>query len=110
MKEQFMYAVIETGGKQYRVQKGDVLDVERPASAVKENEAITFDRVLFVGGGSAVQVGAPVVSGVTVKASVVSEVRGPKVLIFKKKKRKGFRRLNGHRQDLVRVRIEAING
>jgi large subunit ribosomal protein L21 len=110
VKEQFMYAVIETGGKQYRVQTGDVLDVERPSSDIQGDQAITFDRVLFVGGGKSVQVGAPVVSGVTVKASVVSEVRGPKVLIFKKKKRKGFRRLNGHRQDLVRVRIEAING
>jgi large subunit ribosomal protein L21 len=105
-----MYAVIETGGKQYRVEKGDVLDVERPAAVVKENEAITFDRVLFLGGAAsgAVQVGAPLVSGAAVKATVVSEIRGPKVLVFKKKKRKQYRRLNGHRQDLVRVRIDSI--
>ena len=106
-----MYAVIETGGKQYRVEKGDVLDVERLAAAVKENEAITFDRVLFVGGvegGGAVQVGAPLVAGAAIKATVVAEIRAPKVLVFKKKKRKQYRRLNGHRQDLMRVRIDSI--
>ena len=103
-----MYAVIETGGKQYRVQKGDVLDVEIPAGDLKKDSKLTFDRVLFVGGSGDATVGAPLVSGVAVKAVVVSDVRGPKVLVFKKKKRKGYRRLNGHRQDLLRVRIESI--
>ena len=106
-----MYAVIETGGKQYRVQKGDVLDVEIPAGELQQDGKLTFDRVLFMGGAGGngdVTIGAPLVSGAAVKAIVVRDVRGPKVLVFKKKKRKGYRRLNGHRQDLLRVRIESI--
>lgn len=126
-----MYAVIETGGKQYRVQKGDVLDVElRPtetapqakskrksATANDEQErperperSITFDRVLFVGGGKDVHVGTPLVGGATVRATVLADTKGPKLLIFKKKRRKGYRRTKGHRQNLLRLRIDSIEG
>jgi len=102
-----MFAVIETGGKQYRVQPGDVIDVERDASA-PDAETVTFERVLMVSGDSGVQVGAPVVEGATVSGELLGEVRGDKVLVFKFKRRKGYRRKNGHRQDLLRVRIDDI--
>lgn len=104
-----MYAVIETGGKQYRVAPGDVIDVERTAG--DSEGSIRFDRVLMVtagDGGEGAQFGNPVVEGALVKASLVSEVRGPKIRVFKKRKRTTYRRTRGHRQDLVRVRIEGI--
>jgi len=104
-----MYAVIETGGKQYRVEKGDVIDVERQAE-VGDDGAVKFDRVLMIGGQDDVQLGAPTVDGAVVKASLVDEVRGPKIRVFKMKKRKGYRRTRGHRQDLLRVRIDDIAG
>lgn len=103
-----MYAVIETGGKQYRVTPGDVIDVERVAQADEGNRALRFDRVLMVNGDNGAQFGAPVIQGALVKASVVNEVRGPKIRVFKKKKRSTYRRTNGHRQDLLRIRIEGI--
>jgi len=102
-----MYAVIETGGKQYRVEPGDTLDIERLTDS-GEGDAVEFDRVLLVGDEENVQIGTPTVDGATVKASLVGEVRGPKVRIFKYKRRKGYRRTKGHRQDLHRVRIEDI--
>ncbi|MES1243196.1 MAG: 50S ribosomal protein L21 [Acidobacteriota bacterium] len=102
-----MYAVIETGGKQYRVAPGDVIDVEREASA-GDDGSLRFDRVLMVNGDNGAQLGSPLVSGALVKASVVGEVRGPKIRVFKKKKRTTYRRTKGHRQDLLRVRIEGI--
>jgi large subunit ribosomal protein L21 len=104
-----MYAVIETGGKQYRVQQGDVIDVERQAE-VGDDGAVQFDRVLMVGGEDDVQLGTPTVEGAVVKASLVDEVRGPKVRVFKMKRRKGYRRTRGHRQNLLRVRIDDIAG
>jgi len=100
-----MYAVIETGGKQYRVEPGDIIDVERLPGTEDE---VTFDRVLLVGGGDEVQVGRPTLEGAQVQARRIAEVRAPKVLVFKRKKRKGYRRKNGHRQDLNRVRIQDI--
>lgn len=102
-----MYAVIETGGKQYRVEPGDVIDVERLPAAGDEDKVV-FDRVLMVGGDGDVKVGDPVLSGAAVDAVRVADVRAPKILVFKKKRRKGYRRKNGHRQDLLRVRIENI--
>jgi large subunit ribosomal protein L21 len=106
-----MYAVIESGGKQYRVSPGDVLEVEvGGADGEGQGEGkIRFDRVLMVSGDSGVQVGSPVVSGAAVHASLVGAVRGPKIRVFKKKKRKQYRRTHGHRQDLQRVRIEGID-
>lgn len=100
-----MYAVIETGGKQYRVEPGDVIDVERVSG---EDGQVRFDRVLMVTGDNGAQFGSPVVEGALVKASLVGEVRGPKIRVFKKKKRTTYRKSRGHRQDLVRVRIEGI--
>jgi len=102
-----MYAIIETGGKQYRVEKNDVLDVERLGDAGEDGGEIIFDRVLLVGGDE-VKIGQPIVEGAKVKAERVGEVRAPKVVVFKKKRRKGYRRKNGHRQNLLRVRIAEI--
>ena len=105
-----MYAVIQSGGKQYRVAPGDVLDIELLPG--REGEAIRFDRVLMVGGGTDnadFQVGNPLVTGALINASLVRELRGPKIRVFKKKKRKQYRRTNGHRQDLLRVRIDDIH-
>jgi len=101
-----MFAVIETGGKQYRVKPGDVIDVERDAAT--DSEKITFDRVLMVGEESDVKVGSPTVEGASVSGELLGEVRGDKVLVFKFKRRKGYRRKTGHRQDLLRVRIDDI--
>jgi len=104
-----MYAVIETGGKQYRVQPGDVIDVERGPEVA--DGTVEFDRVLMVGGeGTEVAVGSPTVDGAVVRASLVDEVRGRKIRVFKMKRRKGYRRTRGHRQDLLRVRIDEIAG
>ncbi len=102
-----MYAVIETGGKQYNVQAGDVIDVER-LPAVSVDESVVFDRVLMVGDGGDVRVGDPVVEGAQVAGILRGEVRGPKITVFKMKRRKGYRRKNGHRQDLHRVEIQNI--
>jgi large subunit ribosomal protein L21 len=103
-----MYAIIETGGKQYRVEPGDVLDVERLPGPAGESPEVTFERVLLLGGDGDVQVGTPTVEGARVTAARVGDVRGPKVVVFKMKRRKGYRRKNGHRQDLLRVRIQDI--
>ncbi|RMH16895.1 MAG: 50S ribosomal protein L21 [Acidobacteria bacterium] len=101
-----MYAVIETGGKQYRVAPGDVIDVER-LPAGDEADEVVFERVLMIGGDE-VKIGTPVVEGARVTARRLAEVRGPKIVVFKKKRRKGYRRTNGHRQNLLRVRIDQI--
>lgn len=101
-----MYAIIETGGKQYRVQTGDVIDVEL-LPAEDDSKDVVFDRVLMVGGDE-VKIGHPVVEGAQVHAVRLGDIRGPKVTIFKTKRRKGYRRKNGHRQDLLRVRIQDI--
>lgn len=103
-----MYAVIETGGKQYRVGRGDVIDVELQPVEGKKVRQITFDKVLLVAGEGGTKVGAPTVDGARVSGVVVSDVRGDKVRIFKKKRRKGYRRTAGHRQDYLRVRIQDI--
>ncbi|HKI87128.1 MAG TPA: 50S ribosomal protein L21 [Thermoanaerobaculia bacterium] len=105
-----MYAVIETGGKQYRVVKDDVIDIERTAVQGKKALKVNFDRVLLIGDEKGVKVGTPVVKDAKVTADVMAEVRGPKVTIFKQKRRKGYRRKNGHRQDLLRVKIREIVG
>lgn len=102
-----MYAVIETGGKQYRVTPGDVIDVELTGA---DQETVQFDRVLLIGGEGDARVGTPTVSGASVSASLLGEVRGDKIIVFKKKRRKGYKRTTGHRQDLHRVRIESIDG
>lgn len=103
-----MYAVIESGGKQYRVETGDVIDIERvPATGTKVRK-VKFDRVLLVGGDKGVQIGNPEVNGAEVTGVLVDEVRGSKVRVFKMKRRKGYRKSRGHRQDLLRIRIDNI--
>lgn len=104
-----MYAVIASGGKQYRVRPGDVIEVERLEAPHDRGQALEFDRVLMVGGDAEVRVGSPLLAGAAVRAVSLGEVRGSKLTVFKKKRRKRYRRLTGHRQDLVRVRIEDIS-
>ncbi len=104
-----MYAVIKTGGKQYRVEPGDVIDIERPKVTLDRGAEVVFDRVLLVGGEGDAQVGDPLVAGARVDGVCLDEVRGPKVRVFKMKRRKGYRRHRGHRQDLLRVRIGDIH-
>ncbi len=99
-----MYAIIETGGKQYRVEKGDVIDVELLDI---EGDKIEFKNVLFLNNGSAT-VGLPHVAGCVVVGELLQEVRGPKVVNFKYKKRHNYRRKVGHRQNYLRVKITEI--
>lgn len=104
-----MYAIIRSGGKQYRVAQGDVVSVERDALSSADKDKVTFSEVLMVGGDQP-QVGSPLVSGASVVATVLSENRGEKIIVFKKKNRKNHtKRTHGHRQDLVQLRIESIN-
>ena len=102
-----MYAVLETGSKQYRVATGDKLEVER--LEVEAGKPFTFDRVLLVNNGGKVAVGAPTVAGATVVADVVEHIRGEKKLTFKMKRRKGYHKTIGHRQELTVVKITSIN-
>ncbi|MCS6770870.1 MAG: 50S ribosomal protein L21 [Kiritimatiellae bacterium] len=101
------YAVIETGGKQYRVKAGDVLDVEKLEAA--PGEKVTIDRVLALNTGAGLSVGRPLVAGASVVATVVDQHRGEKVYNFKKKRRKGYHRKVGHRQSLTRLKVESIS-
>ena len=102
-----MYAVIKTGGKQYRVATGEKIKVEQiPADIGQE---IILDQVLMVGGGDAVKVGAPMVEGAKVVATVVAHGRGEKVRIFKMRRRKHYQKRQGHRQNFTEIEISAIN-
>jgi len=101
-----MYAVLETGSKQYRVAAGDTLDVER--LDVEAGKPHTFDRVLFVSNEGKISVGSPTVANATIVADVVEHLRGPKTLAFKMKRRKGYHKSIGHRQELTRVKINEI--
>jgi len=101
-----IYAIIETGGKQYRVVPGQTLDVERIAAA--EESSITFDRVLMVADGDQVHVGQPVVAGAAVTARVITEHKGDKVIVFKYKPKTRYRRFKGHRQVHTRITISDI--
>ena len=105
-----MYAVIESGGKQFRVEPGDVIDVELTPVAGKKVQKVTFDRVLLLGDAKATKVGAPLIKGAKVTGVLMDELRGPKLRVFKMKRRKGYRRLRGHRQNLLRIRIDDIKG
>ena len=101
-----MYAVVKTGGKQYRVEKGSTLVVEKlDASA---GDKITLDEVLMVGGDKSVTVGTPTVSGATVTATVEEQLKDDKIIIFKKKRRQNYRRKNGHRQRLTKITVTDI--
>ncbi len=104
-----MYAIIRSGGKQYRVSQGETLYVERDVLSNADQEQVTFSEVLMVGGDQP-KVGVPMVSGASVMATVVREMRGDKIIVFKKKRRKNHtKRKHGHRQDLVQLRIDSIN-
>lgn len=103
-----MYAILETGGKQYKVRPGDTIEVEKlPA---EPGETIELGRVLMVGDGPDVTVGTPLVAGATVAAEVVDQHRGPKIIVFKYKAKVRYRRKTGHRQSLTRLRIREIQG
>ncbi len=103
-----MFAVIKTGGKQYRVAPDDVIEVERLAG--ESGNEITFTDVLAVGSDEgSLTLGKPLVDGASVRAELVDQTRGPKVIVFKKRRRQNSRRKNGHRQDLTKVRITGIS-
>lgn len=101
-----MYAVVRTGGKQYRVAENDVVVVERVAGDA--GDEVTLGDVLMVGGDGETKVGAPLVDGASVKATLVEQTRGDKIIVFKKKRRQNYRRKRGHRQDLSVLRITGI--
>lgn len=101
-----MYAIIRTGGRQFRAEVGKTVDVERMPNAV--NDAIEIGEVLLVGNGDATQIGQPTVAGAKVKATVVAQYRAKKVIVFKYRQRTNFRRKRGHRQYYTRLRIDEI--
>ena len=101
-----MYAIIATGGKQYKVAEGDVIRVEK--LGVEAGQAITFDQVLAVNNGE-LAVGCPTVAGATVSATVMGEGRGKKIIVFKYKRKTGYHKKNGHRQAYTEVKIDKIN-
>ena len=103
-----MYAVIKTGGKQYKVSPGEKLKVEQLPTAV--GAEVVLDQVLLVGEGESVRLGQPMVAGATVRATVVSHGRGDKVTIFKMRRRKHYQKHQGHRQNYTELKIESIAG
>ena len=102
-----MYAVIETGGKQYKVQQGDVVFIEK--LDVEDGATVTFDKVLVVGGDD-LKVGAPYVEGATVTATALKQGKAKKIIVYKYKSKKGYHKKQGHRQPYTKVEITAING
>ena len=101
-----MFAVIRSGGKQYRVNQGGSLRVEKLAGDV--GSEITLDDVLMVGNEGDVKIGAPTVDGASVSGTITAQGRGPKLTVFKMKRRKGYRRKHGHRQDYTEIRVDSI--
>jgi len=101
-----MYAIIETGGKQYKVQEGDVIFIEKLDAEVDSN--VVFDKVLAVSNEGNLTFGKPTVEGASVSAKVIGQGKGKKIIVFKYKPKKGYRRKNGHRQPYTKVQIEKI--
>lgn len=101
-----MYAVIKTGGKQYRVQKDDILEVEKLEG--KEGDTISLGEILMLGNDGKATIGTPTVAGASVTAKVLGQKKGEKVIVFKKKRRQNYRRKNGHRQQITVVKITDI--
>lgn len=101
-----MYAIVQTGGKQFQVAKGDILEIEKIDA--QEGDQVSLDQVLLVRDGENLTIGQPVVENASVKAKVLAHDKAKKVLVFKFKKRKQYRRTNGHRQQFTRIRIEDI--
>ena len=102
-----MYAIVDIAGQQFKVEKDQKLYVHR--LEVEEGKKVSFDKVLLIDTGKKVSVGDPVVKGASVDAKVISHLKGDKVLVFKKKRRKGYKKLNGHRQYLTQIQIEGIS-
>jgi large subunit ribosomal protein L21 len=102
-----MYAVIKTGGKQYRVCAGDKLKIEKLDAEI--GSEVSFDQVLMVGEGADIKVGAPMLEGASVKATVLNQARGEKIHIFKMRRRKHYRKSQGHRQSYTEVQIGGIS-
>ena len=102
-----MYAVIKTGGKQYKVEEGDRIQIEKLDA--ERGETVTFDTVLLVGGDNEYTLGTPKIEGATVNGKVVRQLRGKKIIVFKMKRRKGYRKKQGHRQNLTEVFITKIS-
>ena len=102
-----MYAVLETGGKQYRVQVGDEITVEK--LGIEADQEVVFDKVLAVGEGTDVKIGTPYVEGASVKGTVVENGKGKKVIVFKYKPKKDYRKKRGHRQPYTTVKIDSID-
>lgn len=103
-----MYAVVRTGGKQVRVTPGQAVRVEKLAGSV--GDSITLGEVLLVGGEGAARIGAPTVAGASVVGVITAQARGPKIQMFKMKRRKGYRRKYGHRQSYTEIRVDRIEG
>jgi large subunit ribosomal protein L21 len=103
-----MYAVIKTGGKQYRVAKDDIIEVEKLDTAI--GGSVTLDHVLMVGNAGSAKIGTPTVAGASVKAEVLNQKKDDKIIVFKKKRRQNYRRKNGHRQNLTVLKITDIKG
>ena len=102
-----MYAVVKTGGKQYRVAKDDKILVEHIDA--EEGQKVTLDKVMMLGDGDKVTIGSPIVENASVEAEVLSQTRGPKIIVFRRKRRKNHRRIQGHRQDLTLLKITDIS-
>lgn len=103
-----MYAIIETGGKQYKVSEGDLLFIEK--LNVEENETVTFDKVLAVSNDNGMEIGSPTLGHVTVTAKVLKNGKSKKIIVYKYKPKKGYHRKQGHRQAYTKVQIEKITG
>ena len=101
-----MFAVLNTGGKQYKVSQGDLIEVEK--LKFETGDTVTLDQVLMVGEGKNIEVGSPYVSGCKVTGEVVEQGKGAKIIVFKKKRRKNYRRKNGHRQLFTQLKITEI--
>ena len=102
-----MYAVFETGGKQFRAEPGGRIRV--PSLQAEPGDTVTFDRVLLTGDGDDISVGTPVVEGATVEAEVLKHGRADKIIVFKRKRRKNYRRKQGHRQGFTEIRVDAVS-
>lgn len=102
-----MYAVLASGGKQYKVEEGDILRIEKIPGDV--GASVSFDKVLMFSDGEKIQVGAPMLDGITVSGHIVEQDKARKILVFKSKRRKNYRRKQGHRQPYTAVKIDSIS-
>jgi len=102
-----MYAVIKTGGKQYKVSEGELLKVEKIEG--NKGDTVSLDNVLMVSGEGKIKVGTPVVNGAKVTGEIISEIKSPKIIVFKMKRRKGYRKKTGHRQKMTVLKIREIS-